>query len=389
MAGATFANALVHPYTVPVAWQLASAVDVRARDRPDHVARRRRDAASSTGGGTSVIAFLRSRAGVALLLLTGVAAALRFATIDQQSYWYDEAITASLLDGSLFDVFRGVLDTESTPPLYYVLGWAWAQVVGSDEASLRSLSALAGTLVVPVAFAAGRVVATARIGLAAAALAAVSPMLIWYSQEARAYALLALFGGASFVCFALARSDPSRRQADRMGGRQRARARDALLRGLRRARRGGSPVSRPPTADPTPLVDRRRRDRGDLPAAARRAAGAPPEAGLGRRHRPSRSGDRDASASRHGRAAVLVGGCDRRARDALRLDPRRGRAVPRGRASRETRVGARAVGRDAGAAGCGRGDRRAHRDGDRRRRPHRRRRRLLPRSQRPRSLGAA
>ena len=159
-----------------------------------------------------MIAFLRSRAGVALLLLTAAAAALRFATIDQQSYWYDEAITASLLDGSLLDVFRGVLDTESTPPLYYVLGWAWAQVFGSDEASLRSLSALAGTLVVPVAFAAGRVVATARIGLAAAALAAVSPMLIWYSQEARAYALLALFGGASFVCFALARSDPSRRK---------------------------------------------------------------------------------------------------------------------------------------------------------------------------------
>ena len=154
---------------------------------------------------------VRSRAGIAVLVLTGVAAALRFATIGEQSYWYDEAITASMLDGSLAEVFRGVVDTESTPPLYYVVAWLWAQVVGSDETQLRSLSALAGTLVIPVAFAAGRIVATARIGLAAAVLAAISPMLVWYSQEARAYSLLALLGGLSFVLFALARVDPSRR----------------------------------------------------------------------------------------------------------------------------------------------------------------------------------
>jgi len=161
---------------------------------------------------TPALDFIRSRAGVALLLLTGAAAALRFGTLDQQSYWYDEAITASMLDGSLHDVLRGILDTESTPPLYYLLGWVWAHIVGSEEVHLRSLSAVAGTLVVPVAYAAGRVVASVRVGLAAAALAAVSPMLVWYSQEARAYALVALLGGATFVLFALARSDPTRRR---------------------------------------------------------------------------------------------------------------------------------------------------------------------------------
>jgi len=156
--------------------------------------------------------FLRSKAGVALLVLTGAGAALRFATLGQQSYFYDEAVTAAMTDGSLADVFRGIVDTESTPPLYYFLAWIWAHAVGSEEAQLRSLSAIAGTLVVPVAFIAGRVASTVRIGLAAAALAAVSPMLIWYSQEARAYSLLALAGGASFVAFLLARQDPSRRK---------------------------------------------------------------------------------------------------------------------------------------------------------------------------------
>ncbi len=160
----------------------------------------------------AAVDFARSRAGAALLLVTGLGAALRFATLGQQSYWYDEAITASMVDGSLLDVLSGVADTESTPPLYYVLAWIWAQLLGSDETSLRSLSAFAGTLTIPVAYAAGRVVATVRIGLAAAALGAVSPVLIWYSQEARAYALLALLGGMSFVLFALARSEPSSRR---------------------------------------------------------------------------------------------------------------------------------------------------------------------------------
>jgi mannosyltransferase len=155
--------------------------------------------------------FLRSRDGVAVLVLTAAGAALRFATLGQQSYWYDEAVTASLLDGSLADVVRGVVETESTPPLYYLLGWGWTQLLGSDEWQLRSLSALFGTLVIPVGYAAGRVVATVRVGLATAALAAVSPVLVWYSQEARAYALLAFLGGLSFVLFALARSDPSSR----------------------------------------------------------------------------------------------------------------------------------------------------------------------------------
>ena len=159
-----------------------------------------------------MVAFLRSKVGVAVLALTGLGAVLRFATIDQQSYWYDEAITASMLDGSLIDVFRGIVDTESTPPFYYVTAWVWAQLVGSDEWQLRSFSAFVGTLVVPVAFAGGRVVATVRVGLAAAALAAVSPMLVWYSQEARAYALLTLLGGLSFVLFALARSQHSDRR---------------------------------------------------------------------------------------------------------------------------------------------------------------------------------
>jgi len=128
-------------------------------------------------------------------------AIVRFATLDLQSYWYDEAVTVSLVEMNLGDMLDRVPESESTPPLYYVVAWLWAKVFGTGEVGLRSLSAFAGTAFVPVAYAAASRLAGARVGLVAAALAALNPILVWYSQEARAYALVLLLAGLSFLFF--------------------------------------------------------------------------------------------------------------------------------------------------------------------------------------------
>jgi 4-amino-4-deoxy-L-arabinose transferase-like glycosyltransferase len=94
-----------------------------------------------------------------------------------------------------------VKHSESNPPLYYAFAWAWAKAFGSDEVAIRSLSALFGTATVPVAFFAARQALSARAGLIAAAAVALNPMLIWYSQEARSYALLALLCALSLLFF--------------------------------------------------------------------------------------------------------------------------------------------------------------------------------------------
>jgi mannosyltransferase len=62
---------------------------------------------------------------------------------------------------------------------------------------VRSLSALVGTATVPAVYAAARELCDRRTALAASGLAVVSPFLVWYSQEARAYALLVLLGALS------------------------------------------------------------------------------------------------------------------------------------------------------------------------------------------------
>ena len=144
----------------------------------------------------------------ALALVVAAGGALRFATLDAQSLWYDEAVTARLLGASLGAMLEAIPDSESTPPLYYVLGWLWAQLFGTGEAGLRSLPALLGTATIPVAWALGRRLAGDRAGLAAAALIAVNPMLVWFSQEARAYALLALLGALSALLWLRALERP-------------------------------------------------------------------------------------------------------------------------------------------------------------------------------------
>ncbi|HEX7244139.1 MAG TPA: glycosyltransferase family 39 protein [Solirubrobacterales bacterium] len=150
----------------------------------------------------------RSRAFWIVAGLTVVAAALRFATLGTQSYHHDEVITASrLLRGSFGHAMDAVGFSESAPPLYYVLAWLWVQLMGNGEVGLRSLSALAGVATVPVAYLIGTELRDRAAGIAAAALVAVNPMLLWYSQEARAYALLVLLTSISFLYFVRALRD--------------------------------------------------------------------------------------------------------------------------------------------------------------------------------------
>jgi mannosyltransferase len=141
----------------------------------------------------------------ALAFLTALGAAMRFAGLDVQSFHHDEVITAArVLPGSFGDMLRAVKVSESNPPLYYVLAWGWAKAFGTDEVGLRSLTALFGAATVPLAYCIGAELASRRAGLIAAALVAVSPMLIWYSQEARSYAILVFFCAASLLFFARA-----------------------------------------------------------------------------------------------------------------------------------------------------------------------------------------
>lgn len=144
----------------------------------------------------------RSLAFWAVAGATLLAAALRFPTLATQSYHHDEVVTAArVLHGSFWQAMEEVGSSESSPPLYYALAWLWTQLTGTAEFGLRSLSALAGLATVPVAYLLATELRGRRAGIAAAAFVAVNPMLLWYSQEARAYALLSLLTAVAALCF--------------------------------------------------------------------------------------------------------------------------------------------------------------------------------------------
>ena len=147
----------------------------------------------------------------AVWALVVIATVIRILTIDNQSFWTDEALTAYEAHLPFGAMLNTVAHVETTPPLYFVLVWAWAHVFGIGEVALRAPSMIAGIALVPIAYLSARELASRWAGVIAAALVTVNPFLIWYSQEARAYMLLTVLCGASFLWFARARRDPSRR----------------------------------------------------------------------------------------------------------------------------------------------------------------------------------
>jgi mannosyltransferase len=143
----------------------------------------------------------------ALILL---AAALRLATLTEQSFWYDEAFTpVHVLHAGLGATLKSLVHSENTPPLWYLLAWVDARVLGDGALALRLPSALAGIATVPVVWALGNELAGRRAALIGAMLVAVNPLFVWYSQEARAYGLFVFFAALAMLCFARLLHEPS------------------------------------------------------------------------------------------------------------------------------------------------------------------------------------
>jgi 4-amino-4-deoxy-L-arabinose transferase-like glycosyltransferase len=131
----------------------------------------------------------------ALLILAGLIVAglvLRLAV--PRGIWLDEAISIHQARLSLHDLFQALYVGDRQPPLYHIVLWGTIRAFGHGEFAVRLPSLIAGTLVIPVLYELGRELYDRRTGLLAAGFAAISPMLIWYSQEVRMYEFAALFG---------------------------------------------------------------------------------------------------------------------------------------------------------------------------------------------------
>jgi Dolichyl-phosphate-mannose-protein mannosyltransferase len=116
----------------------------------------------------------------------------------RQSIFGDELFTYEVATrpglGGVIDGVRSPL--EITPPLYFVLAWASAKVA-DPTFMLRLPSLLAGVALIPLVYSLGTRTVGRRAALAGASLAAIGPLAVFYSAEARAYMVMAFLVAAS------------------------------------------------------------------------------------------------------------------------------------------------------------------------------------------------
>ena len=149
----------------------------------------------TTGTGPGAVRRLAAwRTGWILAAIVAVAAGLRGYELGRLSFWYDEVVTMRLARaGSPAALIERLFRIDATrAPLHPLLLEGWVGVFGVSEAAARAFSVLCGVLTVLLVFDIGRVAFDRRTGLWAAWLAALSPVLIVYSREARMYAWLVL-----------------------------------------------------------------------------------------------------------------------------------------------------------------------------------------------------
>ena len=150
---------------------------------------------------------------VALFVLLGIlvlAAGLRFYRLDAQSLWNDEGNSARIAERPLNLILEGA-EGDIHPPGYYILLHYWRALFGQSEYALRSLSAVAGVGLVSFTYLLGHQAFGQATGLGAAFLAALAPLGVYYSQEARMYTLLGLFAAASTYLLLRVLAGPGRR----------------------------------------------------------------------------------------------------------------------------------------------------------------------------------
>ena len=156
---------------------------------------------------------------------------LRVHNLDAFSFWTDEGLTpersgypmAQILRNDI--VIQGIVPKDTHPPLYYLVIHLTRQLFGVSDFAFRYPSVLFSVLLIPLIYQLGRGLVPspkipspreanqspppsgrglgrgpAALGLIVALLAAVNPLHVYYSQEARMYTLLALLAtGMSYA----------------------------------------------------------------------------------------------------------------------------------------------------------------------------------------------
>lgn len=126
-----------------------------------------------------------------IVLIIGVI--IRFWGLGDKSLWIDEMYSYLFTyQKSIFESYNAMF-SDLSPPIYYLILYLWMKLFGNSELMMRFPSFLAGIASIIVIYFSTKKIFNKQIALGAAILTGLSPVMLYYSQEARPYSLFALF----------------------------------------------------------------------------------------------------------------------------------------------------------------------------------------------------
>jgi len=143
---------------------------------------------------------------IVFILILGLI--LRLININQ-SFWLDEAVQAITSKGTFLNLFIE-LKGDFHPPLYHLLMWVWVHLFGNGEIAMRLPSVLFGTATIWVVYLIAKNLSPQKLSIIhyplsipgiASLFLATAPFHIYYSQEARTYAMTTFFACLSMYYF--------------------------------------------------------------------------------------------------------------------------------------------------------------------------------------------
>lgn len=122
-----------------------------------------------------------------------LALTVRLWNLGGQSLWVDEVLQFNISRQALSQMVQAIAGgADNSPPVYHTLLHYVIVAGGTSEWALRLPSAVFGSLSVFLVYVIARQLGQTRGAPVAGLLLAISPLQVWYSQEARMYSLMVL-----------------------------------------------------------------------------------------------------------------------------------------------------------------------------------------------------
>lgn len=126
-----------------------------------------------------------------IMVLVVLAAIIRFWQLGTECLWIDEAWSYFVSQ----QPWHLIPFMDVHPPVYYWFMKAWLSLPGMfhDESQIRMISAIFGVITIPLVYRLGKRIGNDFVGILAAFMMTFSTFAIYYSQEARQYAIVTFF----------------------------------------------------------------------------------------------------------------------------------------------------------------------------------------------------